>query len=237
MKKLITALLVILLSRAFNSPALASDSARGTSLVTKVGDAMASTPLSVIAVNNNSSQSQSCPRETVLTAVHACFLSTEQDKCISQMLTSCSIVDQRVTKLRAYLAKNNSPLVDYADEFVKYADKYELDWRLVVSISGVESTFGKHIPLNSYNAYGWANGGYKFTSWDNSIEHVTMSLRTKYIDRGYDTLPEISRIYCPPNPLWWTKVKFFMEKIEATTVESTQASNSVNFELSPIASK
>ena len=35
-----------------------------------------------------------------------------------------------------------------------------LDYRLVPAISGVESTFGKHIPDNSYNAYGWANGNY-----------------------------------------------------------------------------
>src|SRR5260221_11487147 len=167
MKKLITALLVILL------------------LVTKVSGAMASESLSVISPKVDL-QSQSCPRETVLTAVHACFLSIEQDKCISQMLSSCPvIVDTRVTKLRAYFEKNNSPLTDYADEFVKYADKYELDWRFLPAISGVESTFGKHIPYNSYNAYGWANGDYKFTSWEDSIEHVTKTLRTKYIDRGY----------------------------------------------------
>jgi hypothetical protein len=179
---------------------------------------VASDSLSVIAPALSSQQSQSCSREIVMNAVHACFLSSEQDKCISQMLTSCPTTDPRVTKLRSYLEKNKSPLTDYADEFVKYADKYEIDWRLLPAISGVESTFGKHIPLNSYNAYGWANGGYKFISWDNSIEHVTKSLREKYVDRGYDTLPEISRIYCPPNPLWWTKVKFFMEKIDQVQI-------------------
>ena len=211
MKKLITALLVILL------------------LVTKVGDAVASNSLSVISPKD-AFQAQSCSREIVMNAVHACFLSSEQDKCIGQMLSSCPTVDPRVTKLHAYLEKNKSPLTDYADEFVKYADKYELDWRLLPAISGVESTFGKHIPFNSYNAYGWANGGYKFTSWEDSIEHVTMTLRTKYVDRGVDTLPEISRVYCPPNPLWWTKVKFFMDKIEATPVaEVTTTSPSLAF--------
>lgn len=190
-------------------------------LATKAELAMASNSLSVVA-QPIASESGTCPRETVLTAVHACFLSIEKDKCIAQMLSSCPVVDTRVTKLRAYLAKNNSPLTDYADEFVKYADKYELDYRFVVSISGVESTFGKHMPFNSYNAYGWASGKYRFTSWDNSIEHVTMSLRTKYIDRGYDTLPEISRIYCPPNPLWWTKVKFFMDQIDKTQISVAQ---------------
>jgi len=188
-------------------------------LAKKVEVAVAQTPLSIYA---SSAPVNSCTREHVLTAVHACFLSADQGTCINQMLSSCSTVDPRVEKLRAFFVKYNSPLVDSADEFVKYADQYNIDWRLVPAISGVESTFGKHMPKNSYNAYGWANGAYKFTSWDNSIQHVTMTLRTKYYDRGYDTLPEISRIYCPPNPLWWTKVKYFMDKIDKTEVASAK---------------
>jgi hypothetical protein len=186
-------------------------------LVVKVTPSMAADSLSVVSSGSNSS-SVACSRDIVMNAVHACFLSVEQDKCISQMLSSCSSIDPRVTKLRAYFEKNKSPLVDYAPEFVKYADKYELDWRLVASISGVESTFGKHMPKNSYNAYGWGNGTLRFTSWDQSIEHVTKTLKEKYVDRGVDTLPEISRVYCPPNPQWWYKVKYFMDQIDKSEV-------------------
>ena len=93
---------------------------------------------------------------------------------------SVSDTDYRVVKLRAYLAKNKSPLTDYAQDFVTFADLYRLDWRLVAAISGVESTFGKRIPADSYNAYGWANGEYQFTSWENSIQIVSKTLREKY---------------------------------------------------------
>lgn len=122
--------------------------------------------------------------------------------------------DYRAENLRVYLQTMNSPLVEYAEEFVKYADTYGLDYRLVAAITGVESTFGKRIPKNSYNAYGWANGDYRFESWEDSIGHVSMTLRTKYIDRGAPTIVKIARRYAPPSKTWAGKVKYFMGKID-----------------------
>ena len=127
--------------------------------------------------------------------------------------------DYRVARVREFLNKLNSPLENYAQDFVLSADKYNLDWRLVVSISGVESTFGKNIPKGSYNAYGWANGAYKFKSWEDSIEVVSRSLRQKYYDRGAVNINKISRRYAPPSSTWARKVKYFMEKIEPLPLE------------------
>lgn len=123
--------------------------------------------------------------------------------------------DFRVTALANYLNSQNSPLAPYSVDFVEIADKYGLDWRLVAAISGVESTFGKHIPTNSFNAYGWAGGNYKFASWKDSIEVVSKSLKEDYIQKGAPSLYKIGRRYCPPNPAWSGKVKFFMQKIES----------------------
>ena len=129
--------------------------------------------------------------------------------------------DYRVFTLKNYLAKHNSPLEEYAEEFVDYADKYDLDWRLVPAIAGVESTFGKRIPLNSYNAYGWANGAYYFDSWENSIEIVSRTLREKYYDRGAENIYQIARRYAPPSSTWAGKVKFFLKKIDPIGVPFT----------------
>src|SRR4030042_3530833 len=60
--------------------------------------------------------------------------------------------DSRTQILKDYFQQFNSPLAEYAEEFVGAADTYELDWRLLPAISGVESTYGKFIPHNSYNA-------------------------------------------------------------------------------------
>lgn len=132
--------------------------------------------------------------------------------------------DPRVIQLKAYLKSHNSPLTDYADVFVTKADEYGLpDWRLVPAITGVESTFGKAIPANSYNAYGWANGAYSFKSWEESIDHVTKTLKTRYIDRGADTVEKIAPIYAPPSQTWAGKVRFFMDKI--STFSSSDPKN------------
>lgn len=129
--------------------------------------------------------------------------------------------DYRIRILRTYLIKHNSPLAEHAEDFVAIADKYNIDWRLVAAISGVESTFGKRIPYHSYNAYGWANGAYTFKSWQDSIEIVSKTLREKYIDRGAPSISQIARRYAPPSSTWAGKVKFFMKKIEPFPVTFT----------------
>lgn len=130
--------------------------------------------------------------------------------------------DERVKKLENLLEEYNSPLKPYAQNFVQAADKYSLDWRLIAAISGVESTFGKRIPKNSYNAWGFGiptgkQSGLSFASWEEGIETVSSALKEKYIDRGADSVLKIAPIYAPPSKTWAGKVLFFMEKIENTT--------------------
>lgn len=123
--------------------------------------------------------------------------------------------DYRVENLRNFLIKYDSPLSAYAEDFVAYADVNGLDYRLVPSISGVESTFGKQIPGKSFNAYGWANGDYAFKSWPDSIATVSSTLKTNYIDAGAPTIAKIARRYAPPSTTWASKVKYFVGKIDA----------------------
>lgn len=122
--------------------------------------------------------------------------------------------DLRGVKLRQYLESHNSPLAEFADVFVYEADKYNLPWNLIVAITGVESTFGKHIPYNSYNAYGWANGAYYFSSWEESIAVVSQTLREKYYNQGANTVEKIAPIYAPLSSTWASKVRFLMNQID-----------------------
>jgi hypothetical protein len=123
--------------------------------------------------------------------------------------------------LKKYLEKMDSPLSDHSRTFIQAADRNSLDWRLVPAITGVESTFGKRIPPNSYNAYGWANGNYYFDSWEESIDVVSDTLKEKYVDRGATTIDEIARIYAPPSNTWSWKVKYFMNEIDTVPLTFT----------------
>lgn len=127
--------------------------------------------------------------------------------------------DYRVSNLRNFLAYFDSPLSEYADSLVYFADFYGLDYRLVASISGVESTFGKRIPYKSYNAYGWANGNYSFSSWQDSISIVSSTLRREYIDKGAASIAKIARRYAPPSSTWGGKVQYFIRKIDVLPLD------------------
>lgn len=128
-------------------------------------------------------------------------------------------IDMRIIYLKEFLDKYNSPLADYSEEIVQLADRYNLDWRLIPAISGVESTFGKNLPVGSYNAYGWANGRYAFDSWENSIQIVSQTLREKYYDNGAEDINHIAKRYAPPSTTWSWKVKYFMNKIDSIPVQ------------------
>lgn len=129
--------------------------------------------------------------------------------------------DYRVATLAKFLKEYGSPLTPYSYDFVRFADTYNLDWRLVPAITGVESTFGKRIPTNSYNAYGWANGAYSFNSWEEGIEVVSKTLREDYINRGAKSLNKIARRYAPPSSTWAWKVNYFMRKIDPLSLTFT----------------
>ncbi|MBI4130819.1 hypothetical protein HY468_05865 [Candidatus Roizmanbacteria bacterium] len=159
----------------------------------------------------------------VLAPVQAAEISGDSGKLSVELQENT--VDERVVKLKMYLEELKSPLAPYAQTFVTEADTYELgdNWSLVAAIAGVESTFGKHIPRESYNAWGWgiptgAKSGIGFDNWDHGIEIVTKGLKEKYIDRGADTPEKMSRIYAPPSKTWAGNVRFFMKKIEDVTV-------------------
>ena len=128
------------------------------------------------------------------------------------------IGDIRVGKLRKYLERRDAPLSIYAGVFVNAADKYGTDWRLVAAISGVESNFGKRIPIGSYNAWGWANGEYRFSSWEEGIDHVNRVLKEKYVDKGLVTPYQIGPVYAPPSRTWSGNVSYFINQFELVEV-------------------
>lgn len=132
-------------------------------------------------------------------------------------LSDVKPVDNRAQILRDYLVSKGSPLADSADTFVEEADKYNLDWKFVAAISGLESGFGKHIPPYSYNGWGWGVYGTNvkyFTSWDDAISTISQGLREQYMNKWKATnVYSIGRIYAA-SPTWAVRVEYFMRDIE-----------------------
>lgn len=127
--------------------------------------------------------------------------------------------DIRVNKVAKYLEQYDSPLAYFAPDFVAAADKYGLDYRLLVAISGVESTYGKFYLAGTFNVYGWGQGRIAFQSWSDGIDEISKGLKTGYLEKGAKDIWQIGRIYNPPNSdNWSATVSSIMDKIEAVNV-------------------
>ncbi|MBI2026176.1 MAG: glucosaminidase domain-containing protein [Candidatus Levybacteria bacterium] len=131
----------------------------------------------------------------------------------------------RVRTLKAYLEAYGSPMAENAEDFVREAKRYDLDWRFVAAIAGLESSFGKAIPYNSYNAWGWGVYGdnvIRFASWKEGIQTISQGLREKYMDKwGKTNVYEIGAVYAA-SPTWAVRVERFMVNIQAFALSDTQ---------------
>lgn len=118
---------------------------------------------------------------------------------------------REVNNIKTYLEGRNSPLSVYAEEFVKAAQTYGIDYRIVPSISIIESSGGIHT-FKRYNAWGW--GKMNFSSWEEGIWTVSEGIG-KYYANGLNTPQKIAPSYCPPSASHWaSKVSFVMSEIE-----------------------
>jgi len=138
--------------------------------------------------------------------------------------------DNRATVLREYLEEKKSPLAPYAQVFIENADKYNLDWRLVASIAGLESSFGKHIPYDSYNGWGWGVYGTnvkRFNSWNDGIETISKGLSENYLTKGQYSDPYIIGPKYAASPTWAVRVTYFMNQIEDYRVKKSKTTLSL----------
>lgn len=124
-------------------------------------------------------------------------------------------VDREAT-LKGFFKKYNSPLVDHVDTFIRVADQYNLDYRLMPAISCMESTCARFLIPGTHNPFGWGGGLIKFDTYDEAIERVAKGLDEIYLSRGLDTPEKMAPVYTPPNHKNWLKgVRFFMDQIVA----------------------
>ena len=89
--------------------------------------------------------------------------------------------DVRAIRLRSFFAKLHCPVVNMSEDFIKAADNNHLDWRLLPSISVIESSGGKAYRNN--NLFGW--GDQAFPSLRAGLDLVAFKLgRSPQIGRA-----------------------------------------------------
>lgn len=117
--------------------------------------------------------------------------------------------DARLKTLQKFFHKAGCPAQEYSQEFIEAADVYALDWRLLPSISFIESTGGKAARNN--NMFGWDSGRAEFESPIAGIHEVGYRLSHSDLYRNKD-VDGILATYNPDQE-YAQRVKFVMRQI------------------------
>lgn len=117
--------------------------------------------------------------------------------------------DPRLETLRKFFRAFECPAEKYASAFLEAADRNELDWRLLPSLSFVESTGGKSSTNN--NMFGWDSGKAHFPSPIAGIHAVGYQLSHSSLYK-HKKLDKLLSTY-NPNVEYGQKVKSVMQRI------------------------
>jgi cell wall-associated NlpC family hydrolase len=99
--------------------------------------------------------------------------------------------------LASYLRGKGSPFADHVPALVDAANRYRVDPRLIVAISGGETSFGKAGRGPAvHNAWG-IGPGRSYGSWEESFDAVAKLLRTGYLDKGLTSIQKIQQKWAP----------------------------------------
>ncbi len=90
--------------------------------------------------------------------------------------------DPRLIRIKQYFLDRNCPAHIYAGDFISAADQNNLDWRLLPSLSFIESGGGKEARNN--NMFGWDNCRRRFRSSREGIYNVAARLANSRIYRN-----------------------------------------------------
>jgi hypothetical protein len=117
--------------------------------------------------------------------------------------------DPRLSRLQKFFGDRDCPLREAAKDFLIAADQNHLDWRLLPSISMIESSGGKDYTNN--NVFGWASCKERFTSVRAGIHYVAAQLGRSRRYRGKDLDTKL-QMYNPV-PEYAMRVKSVMRAI------------------------
>lgn len=108
---------------------------------------------------------------------------------------------RKVAAVKSFFKKYGAPLQKNAEDFVRAADMYGIDYRLVPAISMIESSGGK-VLFRPYNPFGWGRSGYP--SFTAAIYDVSRGM-SRYYAGGLKQCERIAYRYNPVTPESWGK--------------------------------
>lgn len=120
------------------------------------------------------------------------------------------MVDQRVENLNQFFKSYKCPQPYRSEQYILIADKYELPYTLLPTLSIKESTCGKRVfRKNNY----WGYGNVEFISVEQGMDHIANRLSNGQYYRG-KSLDQKLRTYNSVNKNYSPEARSIMKQIE-----------------------
>jgi len=135
-----------------------------------------------------------------------------------------SAKDLRAIRLKKFLDRYpGNPLRSHIHEILYCADKFGLDYRLYVALSGAESGYGRHLPKFSQNFTGIGNGKIRFPSIFANIYYTHELIATKkwyHRYRATRRLKDLVYVYkhVPPFKPYLRTLRYILDCIASVNI-------------------
>lgn len=117
----------------------------------------------------------------------------------------------RALKLKSFFKAHQCPEPYHAEEYVRDADQFSIDYRLLPAVSVRESTCGVYQRLNNF--WGWDSARTGFQSVTRGIHYILGELAWGRFYRG-KSLDQKLHVY-NPNPQYVREVRELMREIDS----------------------
>jgi hypothetical protein len=119
--------------------------------------------------------------------------------------------DMRPAKLEKFFKAYQCPAPYYIDDYLRAADAYAIDYRLLPAVSVRESTCGQYGEAVN-NRWGWDSARTEFDSVESGIDFIADRLSQSDYYQGKST--EQKLFTYNPNPRYVAEVKQLMREID-----------------------
>ena len=162
-----------------------------------------------------------------------------EEKKIPRMVKAVEAKDNRIEKVVSFFKHYNSPLGSYAKQFVEYADKHNIDYRIAPVITILETSGGKNMKTGiKYNVGNVGiRSGWDYPSYDEAIRGLVSIIggrtapefneaqirnasyyepyrQTRTKENPVGDLEALAKIYEPENTDYPWNLKYNVEQFE-----------------------
>lgn len=100
--------------------------------------------------------------------------------------------DKRAVSLERFLKLQKSELANHTDLIISLADKYKVDYKMMVAIAGLESGYC-NINIGKNNCWGF--GTFSWPNMETAIRDYMKRMNAVYFSKGLKTIEKIAPIY------------------------------------------